>query len=400
MSKRSLLLVAAHVTLLAITATSCVTQNATFRAGDDCVAGQFTVSDQFSAARRGRCTVLADDHVRLSILPEDDGYINNSPWYSFKIQAMQPTTAKITLRYQGGEHRYQPKLSDDGLRWRVIDEQYVTVSADKTTAQISLPVGGQPVWISAQEILTPQMYDAWMQKYVTQGKVDIRAIGQSRGQRPIHLLSSAADTDDVLLLVGRQHPPEVTGALAFLVFYETLMSDTDLALAFRQQFQIVAVPLMNPDGVIDGNWRHNRGGTDLNRDWGPFKQPETQAIARLLDQLDANDKNIRVFLDFHSTQKNVFYTQDEASEHSPPRFTRTWLDNARPRIEAMDEPYAFDNQENTTEKEGVSKNYIYHRYGIPASTYELGDETDRTAIRKASVIFAEELMKLMLEQDY
>ena len=48
------------------------------------------------------------------------------------------------------------------------------------------------------------------------------------------------------------------------------------------------------------------------------------------------------------------------------------------------------------DKVGVAKNYMYKRYGIPSSTYEVGDETDREAIRKASAIFAEELMRLML----
>jgi hypothetical protein len=40
---------------------------------------------------------------------------------------------------------------------------------------------------------------------------------------------------------------------------------------------------------------------------------------------------------------------------------------------------------------------MYSRYGIPAATYEVGDETDREATRQAAVVFAEELMSLLLE---
>jgi len=40
---------------------------------------------------------------------------------------------------------------------------------------------------------------------------------------------------------------------------------------------------------------------------------------------------------------------------------------------------------------------MYRRYGIPAATYEVGDETDRAATQRAAVVFAEELMALMLE---
>ena len=45
----------------------------------------------------------------------------------------------------------------------------------------------------------------------------------------------------------------------------------------------------------------------------------------------------------------------------------------------------------------VGKNYMYRRYGVPSATYEVGDETNRGAAQAAAVVFAEELMMLMLE---
>jgi hypothetical protein len=48
----------------------------------------------------------------------------------------------------------------------------------------------------------------------------------------------------------------------------------------------------------------------------------------------------------------------------------------------------------------IAKNYIYARYGIPAVTFEVGDETDRGATQVAARVFAEELMQLMLNQEY
>jgi predicted deacylase len=194
-------------------------------------------------------------------------------------------------------------------------------------------------------------------------------------------------------MVGRQHPPEVSGAFAFFAFTETLLADTELAKRFRDSFQIVAIPLMNPDGVLGGNWRHNLGSTDLNRDWGFFQQPETRLVAELLDSLDADSRKIRVFLDFHSTDRNLFYTQDQSAPTSPPDFFDTWFAKATPRLT----DYPFSNEPRDVEKPGVGKNYMYRRYGIPSATYEVGDETDRNSARTAARIFAEELMTLMLE---
>ena len=43
------------------------------------------------------------------------------------------------------------------------------------------------------------------------------------------------------------------------------------------------------------------------------------------------------------------------------------------------------------------KNYMYKRYGIPSMTYEVGDETSRADASAAARVFAEEFMRLLLE---
>ncbi len=359
-----------------------------------CETVSFTLLDDFSGARRGRCVAVGDDAVRITILPEGDGYINDSAWFAYKLVPKNSATATITMNYRGGHHRYKPKLSYDGINWTALPDEQVLVSIDKRQAIIWVPVDDRDLWIAGGELLTPPLYDAWTTKMTSTGQTRSSMLGASRGGNPISLLSSDNAAQDVLFLVGRQHPPEVSGAIAFFAFYEALMADTALASEFRQRFLIVAIPLLNPDGVIGGNWRHNLGSTDLNRDWGPFQQPETQLVESLLNRLDDEGKRVRVFLDFHSTRKNVFYTQNDANPTDPPHFTRTWLENARPRIEN----YLFNYEENPVDNIGVAKNYMYKRYRIPSSTYEVGDETGRAEIIAAARVFAEELMELMLAE--
>jgi len=87
-----------------------------------------------------------------------------------------------------------------------------------------------------------------------------------------------ANSKKALLIISRQHPPEVTGFIAMKSFIETIAGDSEQAKVFRQKFKVYNVPLMNPDGVDNGHWRHNMGGIDLNRDWQAFNQPETRAV--------------------------------------------------------------------------------------------------------------------------
>ena len=376
-----------------LTASCAVKAPTTAAVGTACETRAFIVSDNFDGARRGICRISGDAEVELAIMPEDPGEINPSPWFAFKIEPKQAATATIRLTYQDVEHRYKPKVSVDGLNWATLADDQVEISADGRSAMLSLDLEAETFWVAAQELLLPSMYRQWTERMASEHKLELSELGRSMSDRPVHMLRVDSPSDDVLMLVGRQHPPEVSGAIAFLAFFEALMADTPTARAFRERFDIVAVPMINPDGVIAGHWRHNLGGTDLNRDWGPFTQPETQLMRDLLHEIDDQGQSIRVFLDFHSTSRNVFYTQDDDNPTVPPNFTETWLDNARPRLP----DYEFDNDKNPTDKIGVSKNYMHKRYGIPASTYEVGDETDRDLARSAAAVFADELMQLMLQ---
>lgn len=364
--------------------------------GDPCVAKSFTVLDSFAGARRGRCVIKSPNKVRLYIRAEDERVTNSSPWYAFKLSPSEPTTATVELKYEGSKHRYWPKLSTDGIHWKRADETDVTVSTSGSVGTIRVALTDQTVWVSAQEIILPTFYDAWNNELANNGVVDVSELGRSRRDQPIAVLDTKSDARDVLLIVGRQHPPEVTGALAFFSFAETLFSDTELAIRFRQEFRIIAIPLLNPDGVLGGNWRHNLGKTDLNRDWGPFEQPETRAVDNLLSSLDGAGVKIRMFADFHSTNRNLLYTQSADYPTDPVGFTPTWLDNAEARLSN----YNFTNEAAAVSEQANSKNYMFKRYGIPSVTFEVGDETERDAIRNAAVIFAEELMELLLAQNY
>lgn len=135
------------------------------------------------------------------------------------------------------------------------------------------------------------------------------------------------------------------------------------------------------------------GGKDLNRDWGPFTQPETQAAQSVVDSIQ--DDGLTVFLDFHSTRRNVFYTQPLGNDGTEYDFTAQWLARAGIRLE----DYPFDRQGAHNVDLPTSKSYIFERFGIPAITYELGDDTDRTQIAETAQVFAQEMMALLLEQE-
>jgi len=373
---------------------SCTTPSQVVPAGQACAAESFVVVDDFEGARRGDCTVLAPNSVSLEIAREDENVINPSPWYAIKLIPTQPSLATVELDYGTWEHRYAPKVSTDGKTWQPLDSRFLLAREQPSRVRFQVPLRDHPVWVAAQELVLQDAYEARYGRIAADRAATLTVLGESALGRPVFAVQNPSSAKNAVLLVGRQHPPEVSGSFAMHAFTETLFADSELAVEFRQHFRIIVIPLLNPDGVAAGHWRHNAGGIDLNRDWGPFTQPETKLVQTLLGNLDDEGIDLRVFVDFHSTKHNVFYTQAGNEKTSPPGFSEAWLLRARTRLD--DYSFAIDPRPVSDVANG--KNYMYKRYGIPSMTYEVGDESNRSAIVDSARVFAEEFMRLLLEE--
>ena len=158
--------------------------------GVSCDTNSFRVTDDFAGARRGSCTVMGDSSVRLEILREDDRVTNPSPWYAFKVTPGKPGIADITLDYLTWEHRYLPKISNDGKTWQMLDETLATVSTDKHLATLRVPLTDEPVWVAAQELITPDTYTAWNRQIAERYDIDVVELGRSARDQAIDVFDS------------------------------------------------------------------------------------------------------------------------------------------------------------------------------------------------------------------
>lgn len=341
-----------------------------------------------------RC-VVRDGNFVITIRPENNSVRVPMPWYAFRVSPKKPGVAVILMGFVGGDaDRFWPKVSADTTTWQRLPESIVAISDDASRLAMRIPLRETPLWVASQQLLTTAHYDGRARQLAAHPELTVRTLGASLQGRPMFVAETEARTDGVLL-IGRQHPPEVTGALAMRSFVHTVLADTELARTFRGRFSLIVVPLVNPDGVAAGHWRHNAGKTDLNRDWGPFRQPETRHIRSLLEVIEERGVALRLMLDFHATQATenaLFYTQrDEDGDGSAHAFAATWLDRVRDRLPGIE----FDHRPSKSETANA-KNYFYNRYGIPSITYESGDETDPAWIDRATPVFAEEMMSVLL----
>jgi len=345
----------------------------------------------FSGGRLDECKKLADDRYLLTLKPENTP-INDSPWYAFKITAKQASTITLVMKVNVSNHRYPPKISRDGKHWKLLDYKLNKNKKGNNKLTMKVHVDNKPTWISAQELITNQDYYLWGEKLAKKTAVKQSIIGWSVQKRPLFKLATQGPGNEWLVLLGRQHPPELTGAMALKPFVETILAKTTLATKFRQRFNLFIVPDVNPDGVYLGNWRHNANGFDLNRDWVKFSQPETAAVNTQLLALQQQGQKIQMAIDFHSTRHSIFYTMPSDYDVEDPHFVERWLN-------ALDKQYGdfkVKQKPGNNPDLGVFKQYIADTFKVHAITYEMGDNTDRVFINKLAKSAANQLMKAML----
>ena len=362
----------------------------------ECITKYVTIDFNFSGAGNSTCAVISSDHIKISVVPESKESINPSPWYAFR-KSKNTKKILVELSYGEYEHRYFPKIKKTNGNWEKINERDILIKNDGKNVLINLYPSKESQYISSQELITEDWYEDWYVTLKENNFLRSKIVGYSVQNRPIKAFFSNENINNpYIFILGRQHPPEVSSVFAIKSFVNELIGNINLSEEFLSKYNIFFVPLMNPDGVENGFWRYNYNKKDLNRDWDNFFQPETNSVKNFLDNLKNRNQPI-LYIDFHSTYKNIFYISDAQLTNSHPNFLLNWLEKSR--LELSKIGYNFSIKESYTKSNKVSKNYFHNKYNIPSMTYEVSDTEERSKIAKSSKILARNLLTILLDSE-
>ena len=104
-----------------------------------------------------------------------------------------------------------------------------------------------------------------------------------------------------IVLFARQHPSETVGSWTIKGAIDFLMGESDEAKYLRDNFIFKIIPMINVDGVIQGNTRTSIAGCDLNRRWrnpNEFFHPEIYYAKDMIKDF-SNKRKIKCIVDFH-----------------------------------------------------------------------------------------------------
>jgi cytosolic carboxypeptidase protein 2/3 len=79
--------------------------------------------------------------------------------------------------------------------------------------------------------------------------------------------SSSNSEKKVVFITSRVHPGETPSSFVCEGLLNFLISNSEEAKRLRECFIFKLIPMLNPDGVINGSYRCSLSGYDLNRVW-------------------------------------------------------------------------------------------------------------------------------------
>ena len=349
-----------------------------------------------------------NDSVFTVLISAENYPINPSPWYAFYITTNYSQKVTVELTYTKSKHRYFPKISADGKNWKPVDSSMVEYiqpgkakfgeGSNPVSAAVKVNLTkGDTLWLAANDVVSSKDVYAWMDALPKHRKIKHDIAGHSTYGKEIKYftIGKAKKNKPSIVIISRQHPPEVTGYFAMQQFVDVLLAKSKLSRKYRKKFVTYVVPLMNPDGVDAGHWRHNAGGIDLNRDWSQQNQPEVKNVNHMIDSsITAHQSKILFFIDFHSTYDDIFYTNKVTKPSNLPVLIDAMLSG----MEATLKQGKLNVRPAEKIESFVSKGYFYNHYNAESITYEVGDNTSRDIIelkgKVAALSFLKSLFKL------
>nr|XP_020469450.1 cytosolic carboxypeptidase 2 [Monopterus albus] len=117
-------------------------------------------------------------------------------------------------------------------------------------------------------------------------------------------------TKKAVVVTARVHPGETNSSWMMEGFLDFLLGDSEDAQLLRDTFVFKVVPMLNPDGVVVGNYRCSLAGRDLNRNYNTLLKDSFPCVwhtRSMVEKLKA-ETDVVLYCDFHghNRKNNVF----------------------------------------------------------------------------------------------
>ena len=234
---------------------------------------------------------MADDIAFVA--PDQRDTQTNEWWFNWCFRLRAPAERPVTIVFTGKNPmgvRGPAMSTDGGVTWK-----WLGAGAVKSFQRDSQPAWSFAALVpdgqdEARYAFCPQYLERhlrdWLAKHKGEAALRVEQLCRSRKGRPVELLRAGCLTPakprGVVLLTSRHHCCEAMATYALEGLLETVLGDNDAGRRWRAQWEVIAVPFMDKDGVEDGDQGKFRRPHDHNRDYNAEPiYPEVAALMKL-----------------------------------------------------------------------------------------------------------------------
>jgi hypothetical protein len=235
------------------------------------------------------------------IIRPDISTKGHSQWYYFGVKNMKSLTTytfkivNLTKRKSLYMKGLQPLMHSIGAGWQRVGNNF----------QYTKNPEGKDYTLSFQVVLPENHAEKTLNfrhrllcKSILGNNIDLITITE-HVQHPSDL-----DSRKIVILTARVHPGETNSSWVIQGVLEFLLSNDPKAIYLRKSCIFKIVPMINPDGVILGNYRCNSTGYDLNRHWNVTESSKNDVyeifkVKEMVMECIKSKKPVSLFCDFH-----------------------------------------------------------------------------------------------------
>ncbi|NLF68587.1 MAG: hypothetical protein GX575_05960 [Candidatus Anammoximicrobium sp.] len=246
---------------------------------------------------------------RTAFVAPDQRDIQKGQWWfywSFRLRAANAQPVTIVFSGQNPLGVRGPARSlDGGATWQWLGAGSVrTIQHEGKPAWsfvACVPDGKTEVLYAFCPHYRETHLRAWLAQQAPDAPLRVEELCRSRQGRPVELLRAGCldrkRSRGVVLLTSRHHACEAMATYALEGFLAAVLADDELGRRWRENWEVLAVPFMDKDGVENGDSGKNRAPHDHNRDYNAEPlYPEVAAWMKLGQTLQAR---VVATLDMH-----------------------------------------------------------------------------------------------------
>jgi len=300
----------------------------------------------FEGASLGTIEAVGPDHYRCHVKGQQDEFGRNrqASWYYFRVDGARGRTLKLVMTDFVGEYNFKPGacpmgpsivpvISHDGTNW----ESAASVQWDEQTKEATIEVAPErdSIWIAHQPPYTHSMLVKLLKEVDQFADARVEVIGRSVEGRDLELVTVTSegipDQDKkTVWLQARQHAWEsgtsyvMEGALRFVT------SNDPVAKDLRDKVVFKFTPMVDVDGVANGQIRFNGHGYDVNRHWNEVDlvhksylklMPEIWYTKKAIISHVDSGRPIDLMVNLHNTESGEYLQTHANDDASRTRFT-------------------------------------------------------------------------------